>query len=116
MKTDEIKLRIANFLENTIDLYLPLDSVSNKLLNATAKLWVSQNLYKIGDILSAFGDKNDDIDTEKVKHIYEEALFENGNFNIDIKAILPDSMGFIKQILPDKIIAFTKDDLYKIFE
>ena len=53
----------------------------------------------------------DCIDTEKLAEMYEDVLFENGELRLSLKEIAPSS---IKDMLPDKIMIFKKDDLYKL--
>jgi hypothetical protein len=43
--------------------------------------------------------------------MYEDVLFENGELRLSLKEIAPDA---VKAMLPDKIMIFKKDDLYKI--
>ena len=45
MKTDEMKLRIHKFLNDTIDLYMPPNGFIDKMKNSTAKLWLEQNKW-----------------------------------------------------------------------
>ena len=65
MKTDELKLRVKKFLDNTIDLYLPPTNFFDKMKNSTAKLWLDQNMWKLGKAVDAFGDEDGEIDEEK---------------------------------------------------
>ena len=53
----------------------------------------------------------DCIDTERLAELYKEALFENGELRLSLKEIVPN--GF-KDMLPDKIVIFKRDDLYKL--
>ena len=43
--------------------------------------------------------------------MYEDALFENGELRLSLKEIVPNSF---KDMLPDKIMIFKRDDLYKL--
>lgn len=115
MKTDEIKMRLHRFLNNTIDLYLPPISFFDKMKNSTAKLWVDQNMWKLDKALEAFGDANKEVDIDKVMDAYQNALFENGEMRLDVKGMLPESFEWLKDMLPNKIILFKVDDFYRIF-
>ena len=66
MKIDEVKLRINQFVQGTIDLYMPPTNFIDKMKNATAKLWVDQNMWKLYKAIDNFGDQNDEIDIESV--------------------------------------------------
>jgi len=115
MKTDEVKLRIVNFLNNTIDLYIPPSNFFDKLKNSTAKLWLEQNQWRIGKAIEAFGDENHEIEIDSIMNHYEKALFENGEMRLDVKTMIPENMEWIKEYLPNKIILFKVDDFRNIF-
>lgn len=114
MKIDEIKLKIKNFINDTLDLYFPPTNFFDKLKNATAKLWVEQNTWRLNKILEAFADEHHEIDGEKIIEMYEDVLFENGELKVNVKEIIPENMGWINEYLPNKIILFKKEDLHKI--
>lgn len=115
MKVDELKLRVDTFVNEMIDLYMPPSNFFDKAKNATAKFWYSQNAYKMHNILDNFKDKNNEINLSQLSTYIEQALFdENGKFTFDIKEILPQEMEAIKPYLPDKVIVFEKNDLYKL--
>ena len=116
MKVDEVKLRIMKFLNDTIDLYVPPTNLFDKLKNSTAKLWLEQNQWRIGNAVCAFGDENHEIEIDTVMKHYEQALFENGELRLDIKSMIPDSFGWMKDFLPNKIILFKVDDFRHIFK
>lgn len=115
MKIDEVKLRINQFIMGTIDLYMPPTSFLDKMKHATAKLWVEQNMWKLYNILDAFGDKCGEIDADKVMELYGESLFENDELRIDIKQMIPKQYEWINEFLPNKIIVFKKEDLKYLF-
>jgi hypothetical protein len=115
MKVDELKLRLHKLVNDTIDLYMPPTDFIEKMKNTTAKLWVDQNAWRINKILNAFADEYHEIDVEKVIEYYEDGLFENGEMRVDVKSMLPDSMQWLKDMLPNKIILFKIDDFKSIF-
>jgi hypothetical protein len=51
MKIDELKIRINNFSGELIDMYFPPTDFFGKMKNATMKLWVDQNMWKLNGIL-----------------------------------------------------------------
>lgn len=116
MKTDEVKLRIVTFLNNTIDLYIPPTNFFDKLKNSTTKLWLEQNQWRIGKAICAFGDENHEIEIDRVMNHYEKALFENGELRLDVKTMIPENMQWIKEYLPNKIILFKVEDFKNIFK
>lgn len=116
MKTDELKLRVKKFLDNTIDLYLPPTNFFDKMKNSTAKLWLDQNMWKLGKAVNAFGDEDGEIDEEKIIHYYENILFENGEMKLDVKEMIPSQYEWLKEFLPNKLILFKTDDFRRIFK
>ena len=90
MKTDELKLRIKTFADELIDQYLPTGNIIETLKNTTAKYWLSQNIGKFDSILNAFADVNGEIDTAKLKEFYEPVIFQNDEFRLDVKSLIPD--------------------------
>lgn len=116
MRTDEIKLRVKTFLNNTIDLYMPPTNFFDKMKNSTAKLWLDQNMWRINKVVDAFGDEHHDIDVEKIKEYYINTIFENGEMRLDIKSMIPTQYDWLKEYLPNKIVLFKVDDFNNIFE
>lgn len=115
MKTDEIKLRLNKFANDTIDLYIPPTGFFDKMKNSTAKFWLEQNMWKLGKAVDAFGDENGEIDPERIMAHYENALFENGELKLDIKSMIPPQYEWLKEYLPNKIVLFKKEDLHNLF-
>lgn len=115
MKTDEIRMRMHKFVNSMIDLYLPPNNFLDKMKNATAKLWIDQNIWQVDKIISAFGDKYGEIDVDKIMSYYEDVLFEDGELKLDIKSMIPDDYGWMKDQLPNKLILFKKEDFKHIF-
>ena len=101
MKTDEIKLRVNKFLNDTIDLYMPPVGIFDKMKNSTAKLWLEQNSWRLFKAIDAFGDEHHEIDIDKVLRHYEDSLFENDELRIDVKSIIPQQYEWIKDYLPN---------------
>lgn len=56
MKTQQIKLRLVNIIENIIDLVFPKDSMFDKMKNATCRFYLMQNQYRLDDVLNMFAD------------------------------------------------------------
>ena len=111
IKIDALKMKIHNFINNTIDLYIPPTNFFDKMKNSTAKLWVSQNMWKLNKGLDAFGDQNQEIDINEVINLYTDTIFENGEFKLDVKTMIPPQYAWLNEFLPNKIILFKKEDL-----
>lgn len=114
MKIEELKLRMLKFIEDTVDMYIPPIGFFDKIKNSTIKLWIHQNVWKMNKIMDAFKDENGEIDINSIICEYENNLFENGEFRLNIKTIIPEEYSEISKILPDKIVIFRKEDLYKL--
>ena len=111
MRKEELKYSITQYVHQLINDVLPESGILGKLSNRTAKYWVEQNQWRLDDILSVFTDKDECIDTKRLAEMYEDALFENGELRLSLKEIVPNSF---KDMLPDKIMIFKRDDLYKL--
>ena len=111
MRKEELKYSITQYVHQLINDVLPESGIISKLGNRTAKYWVEQNQWRLDEILSVFTDKDECIDTKRLAELYEEALFENGELRLSLKEIVPNSF---KDMLPDKIVIFKRDDLYKL--
>mgnify|MGYP003520421598 FL=1 len=111
MRKEELKYSITQYVHQLINDVLPESGILGKLSNRTAKYWVEQNQWRLDEILSVFTDKDECIDTEKLAEMYEDVLFENGELRLSLKEIAPNG---VKDMLPDKIMIFKKDDLHKL--
>ena len=111
MRKEELKYSITQYVNQLINDVLPESGILGKLSNRTAKYWVEQNQWRLDEILSVFTDKDECIDTKRLAEMYEDALFENGELRLSLKEIVPNSF---KDMLPDKIMIFKRDDLYKL--
>ena len=111
MRKEELKYSITQYVHQLINDVLPESGILGKLSNRTAKYWVEQNQWRLDEILSVFTDKDECIDTKRLAEMYEDALFENGELRLSLKEIVPNSF---KDMLPDKIMIFKRDDLYKL--
>ena len=111
MRKEELKYSIVQYVHQLINDVLPESGILGKLSNRTANYWVEQNQWRLYEILSVFTDKDECIDTEKLAAMYEDVLFENGELRLSLREIAPDA---VKAMLPDKVMIFKKDDLYKL--
>lgn len=110
MKATELKLRIQTVAENLINIYFGENSVIDKLTNSTLKVLLKNNMYQLDDLLKLFSDKNGEIDAQSVINTYVEQ-FQDG-IQFDIKKFIKND--FIRNVLPDKTLIITKDDIMKI--
>lgn len=111
MKKEELEYNIKKYVMQLIDDVLPEKGLIGKIENRTAKYWVEQNQWRLDDILSVFMDKDECIDGEQLINMYKDILFENGELRLSLADIIGEKY---KSILPDKLIIFNEDDLYKL--
>ena len=107
MKVSEFKIKIINWLNRTIDTYFGSDNISDKFLNATLKILVTQNQNKYDDILNVFADENGEIDEELIVDKYSEAI--GNGFIFDIRDYIKNDL--IRSMLPNKALKITRDDM-----
>lgn len=112
MRKEEISFSIKTYVYKLIDDMMPADGILGKIENATAKYWVEQNQWRLDKILSSLTDQNGEIDPNQLIEQYKKVLFEDGELRLSTKEIVPE---VYKNILPDKIVVFTINDLYQFF-
>lgn len=111
MKTQEIKLKLVTSINKLIDTYFGSPVVSEKMINATLKVLVKQNAYKLDDMLKLFTDANGEINPHDVLIEYANQIDENG-IVIDIKQYINNDM--IKQLIPNKVLILKRDDILNL--
>lgn len=111
MRVSELKLRLLSGANNLIDSYFGSGSISDNMINATLKLLVRQNEYRVDGILDMFKDENGEIDGEVVVEEYSK-VFGNDGVILDIKDFVKSNA--VRSFLPNKCLKITQDDLRKI--
>ena len=111
MRVSELKLRLRSGASTLIDSYFGSGSISDNMINATLKLLVRQNEYRVDGVLDMFKDENGEIDGEVVVEEYSK-VFGNDGVILDIKDFVKSST--IRSFLPNKCLKITQDDLRKI--
>ena len=66
MKSQEVKLKLITSVNRLIDTYFGSPVMSEKMINATLKVLVKQNAYKLDNILSLFADANGEINPQDI--------------------------------------------------
>lgn len=111
MNVAELKLRLLSGVNNLIDTYFGSGSISDNMINATLKLLVRQNEYKVDGILEMFKDENGEIDGDIVVEEYSK-VFGNEGVILDLRDFVKSNA--IRSFLPDKCLKITQNDLKKI--
>lgn len=113
IKINEFKLRALYGVENLIDTYFSSNTISERFINATVKIFVNQNIDKLDNVISLFADKDGYIDTDMIIREYGKALGTDV-LVFDLRDFVDNDM--IRRALPNKALAIKIEDMAKIFE
>ena len=113
LKINEFKTRLLNGASDLIDTYFSGNTMSDRLINATVKIVVNQNIDKLDDAIMLFADKDGFIDTDVIIREYSKA-FGADKFILDLRDYINNDM--VRRALPNKALAIRIDDIAKIFE
>lgn len=111
MKAQEVKLKLVTSVNRLIDTYFGSPVVSEKMINATLKVLVKQNAYKLDNMLDLFADANGDINPQDILIEYANQVDENGVV-IDIKQYINNET--LKQFMPNKVLVMRKEDILNL--
>ena len=111
MKIAELKLRLLSGANNLVDNYFGSGSITDNMLNATLKLLIRQNEYKLDGVLDMFADERGEIDGDVVVEEYSKVFGREGVI-LDIRDFVKSST--IRNLLPDKCLKVTQEDLRKM--
>lgn len=113
IKIHEFKLKLVNGVEGLIDTYFSAGSISDRLINATVKIIINQNIDKLDEFMELFADKNGYVDTDIIIREYGKA-FGTDKFILDLRDFVSNDM--VRRVLPNKALAIRIDDVARIFE
>ena len=113
IRINEFKYRLLNGVEGLIDTYFSPNSITDRLVNATVKIIVNQNIDKLDDFMVLFVDKDGFVDTDILIKEYGKA-FGTDKLIIDLRDFVNNDI--IRRALPNKALAIEINDLAKIFE
>ena len=108
MNSQEVKLKLITSVNRLVDTYFAGSSVIEKMINATLKVLIKQNAYKIDGMLNLFADQNGNINPQDVLMEYANQIDDNG-IVIDIKQFINNET--LKQFMPNKILVLKKEDI-----
>lgn len=111
MKAQEVKLKLVTSVNRLIDTYFGSPVVSEKMINATLKVLVKQNAYKLDNMLGLFADANGDINPQDILIEYANQVDENGVV-VDIKQYINNET--LKQFIPNKVLVMRKEDILNL--
>lgn len=102
-----------NGVENLIDTYFGTGNIADRLMNATVKIVIAQNVDKLDGIFELFADKDGQVDTDLIVKEYGKA-FGTDRFILDLRDFVENDM--IKRALPNKALAIKIEDVARIFD
>lgn len=113
IKINEFKTRALIGVEDLIDTYFSGNSIGERLMNATVKIVVNQNIDKLDGLIGLFADKDGLIDTDLMLREYGKA-FGSDKFILDLRDFVDNDM--VRRALPNKALAIRIDDIARVFE
>lgn len=113
IRVNEFKYKLLNGVESLIDMYFSPTNIKDRLINATVKIVVNQNIDKIDEFIDLFADKDGYIDTDVLIKEYGKA-FGTDKLVIDLRDFVNNDM--IRRALPNKALAIEINDLAAMFE
>jgi hypothetical protein len=111
MNTQEVKLKLITSVNRLIDTYFGTPTVMEKMINATLKVLVKQNAYKIDGMLELFTDQNGNINPQDILLEYANQLDENGII-VDIKQYINNDT--LRNFLPNKVLVLKREDILSL--
>ena len=111
MRTAEIKLKLVNSVNRMIDTYFGMPTITEKMINATLKVLLKQNINKVDGLLKMFENEYGEINPQDILMEYANQIDENG-VAIDIRDYVNNDT--IKQMLPNKVLIVKKDDILNL--
>jgi hypothetical protein len=113
IKTTEFKRRLVNGVNGLIDTYFSGQTISDRLMNATVKIVIKQNIDKFDSTFELFSDKDGYVDTDMIICEYTKA-FGGDKFILDIRDFISNDM--VRNILPNKALAINIEDVAEMFD
>lgn len=110
MNSDELKLRAETYVNKLIDMYAPIDNLQCRIINSTMKFWIKQNKDKLFKIIDAFS-SNNEINEYDLKEYIMNTFFIDNQFSLNIREMIPNEWGIIKDFMPDKLIILNENDV-----
>ena len=78
MTISELKLRLNTSLNGLIDTYFGNANVTERMINATLKVLVKQNINKADKAMMLFADENGEICPKEILQMYAEQIGDDG--------------------------------------
>jgi hypothetical protein len=113
MKMSEFKMKLVDGVDGLIDTYFSGNGISDRLMNATVKIVINQNIDKLDGLFELLTDKDGWVDTDLIIREYTKA-FGGDRLILDIRDFVDNDM--VRKVLPNKALAIRIDDIASMFE
>lgn len=113
IRASEFKYKLLNGVEGLVDMYFSPINIKDRLINATIKIVINQNIDKLDDFIDLFADKEGYIDTDILIKEYSKA-FGTDKLIIDLRDFVNNDM--IRRALPNKALAIEINDIAAMLE
>ena len=110
---NEFKRRLIGGANGLVDTYFAGSNINDRLMNATVKIVVKQNIDKLDNVFELFSDKDGYIDTDMMIMEYTKA-FGGDKFILDVRDFVANDM--VRSVLPNKALAIKIEDIAEMFE
>ena len=111
MRPAEVKLKLITSLNHLIDTYFGTPTVTEKMINATLKVLLKQNAYKVDGMLNLFADEHGEINPQDILMEYANQIDESGVI-IDVKQYINNDT--LKQLIPNKVLVLKREDVLNL--
>lgn len=113
MKISDFKERVLTTIYDLVDVYFGENDIIDSMVNSTLKLMINVNSNKLDEALKIFTNSEGEIDADTIVNAYANNIGDNG-VSFNIKQYVKND--FIRNILPDKTLIISKEDILKIIK
>jgi c-di-GMP-related signal transduction protein len=113
IKINELKSKLLRGGNDLIDVYFAGSGPGDKIVNATVKIILNQNIDKFDDMIELFADKDGYIDTDMMISEYSKA-FGTDKIILDLRDYVNNDI--VRRMLPNKALAIKIDDITNILK
>lgn len=113
IKVTEFKSKLLKGGIDLIDIYFAGINPADRIINATVKIILNQNIDKLDDVINLFADKDGFVDTDMLIAEYSKA-FGTDKIILDLRDFVDNDM--VKKVLPNKALAIKIEDIAAVLK
>lgn len=113
IKVNELKNKLLHGGNDLIDIYFAGNGPGDRLINATVKIILTQNIDKFDNMIELFADKDGYVDTDLMIAEYSKA-FGTDKIILDLRDYINNDM--VRRLLPNKALAIKIEDIVNILK